>query len=117
MNTTDKKKRNDFLLIAVVLGFALIALFVYSTTRTHGESVVIRVDGIIHSTYSLSDETRLEIPSATVVDGKNVLIISGGKAYMSEASCPDLICVAHNPISMVGESIVCLPNRVVVTIE
>ena len=46
----------------------------------------------------------------------NRLIIKDGKAYMETATCPDGICVNHNPIFRDGESIVCLPNGVVVTI-
>ena len=35
---------------------------------------------------------------------------------MTDADCPDKICVNHATISDVGESIVCLPHRVVVEI-
>ena len=35
---------------------------------------------------------------------------------MENASCPDGICVSHRPIFRDGESIVCLPNRVVITV-
>ena len=36
---------------------------------------------------------------------------------MLEANCPDEICVHHKPISKNGETIVCLPNKVVVVIK
>ena len=45
------------------------------------------------------------------------LTIKSGKAYMSEAGCPDKVCVSQGEISRTGESIICLPNRIVVTIE
>ncbi len=45
------------------------------------------------------------------------LVIANGQADVTEADCPDHICVKHRPISRAGESIVCLPNRVVVTVE
>ena len=46
----------------------------------------------------------------------NRFVIRDGKAYMEYASCPDGICVDHSPIFRDGESIVCLPNRVVITV-
>ena len=36
---------------------------------------------------------------------------------MIEASCPDKVCVRQHPVSGQGESLVCLPNQVVVEIQ
>jgi hypothetical protein len=47
----------------------------------------------------------------------NVLVIQDGYAYMKEADCPDGLCIHQGRIHKAGQSIVCLPNRVVVTIE
>jgi len=49
--------------------------------------------------------------------GKNVLVIENGEASIKSATCPDKICVSHRKISKSGETIVCLPNKVVVEIE
>ena len=38
-------------------------------------------------------------------------------AYMKEADCPDKLCVHMKKISQVNETIVCLPNQVILTIE
>ena len=56
----------------------------------------------------------MDIPGG---DGEfNRLVIRDGKAFMETATCPDGICVSHRPISRVGESIVCLPHRVIVKV-
>ena len=39
-----------------------------------------------------------------------------GKAYMSGADCPDKLCVKQKAISKKGESIVCLPHKLVVQV-
>ena len=39
-----------------------------------------------------------------------------GKASMAKADCPDKICVNHAAISKKGETIVCLPHKVVVEV-
>lgn len=50
-------------------------------------------------------------------DYYNVVEISGGSVRVSEASCKNQVCVHHSSISRPGESIVCLPNRLVVRID
>ena len=46
----------------------------------------------------------------------NTLLIQNGKAKMIEADCRDQLCVHQKAISIQNENIVCLPNRVVVTV-
>ncbi len=48
--------------------------------------------------------------------GRNVLEFGEGKVRSIEADCPDQIDVLQGYISEVGETIVCLPNRMVVEI-
>lgn len=108
------KLLNDIILIAAVLLIAAIGLCVYSLLREPGQKVIVTVDGEQYAEYDLNGNIDEEIVSKY---GKNRLIIKDGKATISEATCPDLICVHHRAISMEGESITCLPNRVVVSIE
>ena len=49
-------------------------------------------------------------------DFENIIIIKDGKASMAKADCPDKICVNHAAISKKGETIVCLPHKVVVEV-
>jgi hypothetical protein len=76
--------------------------------------VVVTVDGQLFGEYSLREDRTLEIRSG---DGYNLLVVEGGYAYVRSASCPDGICAAHRPVSHEGESIICLPNKVVVEIR
>ena len=83
--------------------------------RGEGNTVNVLVNGEEVATYSL-DENRVE-DIRTGKDGLNRLIIKDGKAWIEKASCPDGICAAHKPIHREGESIVCLPNKVVITVN
>ena len=47
---------------------------------------------------------------------RNVLTIHDGSADMTEADCRDRICVSHAKIRKSGETIVCLPHKIVVEI-
>lgn len=59
------------------------------------------------------DIRRIEIPGKV---GTCVMVIDGAKVYMESADCPNQICVHHSSISHKGETIICLPNRVVIEI-
>ena len=46
-----------------------------------------------------------------------VCVIQNGQAKMEWADCPDQLCVHQKAISRTGESIICLPNQVVVSVQ
>lgn len=108
------KFKNDiiFIIILLMLTIALGAAFFF--LRGEGDTVEVRVDGTLIGSYPLSEELTLEIQG---IGGKNTLVIADGKAEVSYADCPDGICAAHKSISRSGESIVCLPHKVVITVR
>lgn len=42
--------------------------------------------------------------------------VRGGAVSVTEAPCPDQICVHHAPTATAGDSIICLPGRLTVTV-
>lgn len=108
--------RNDLILIICILLVATIGLVYLNFFRTPGNTVSVSIDGVEYGVYSLSQEITEDIYSGDNDQNHNRLVISNGKAYMETASCPDGICVSHKPVFRDGESIVCLPNRVVITV-
>ena len=109
--------KNDAIFIVIlVLAVSLLGLGLL-LFRTEGDTVTLTVDGELMGTYSLAQDRTVEIVTGEQNDRYNVLIIRDGEAYVAEASCPDGICAAHRPISRRGESIVCLPHRVVITVR
>ena len=68
----------------------------------------------IHKGMSVPDDSR---PASDQYTHYNVVKISGGKVSVTEASCKNQVCVHHGAISSSGESIICLPNRLVVRID
>lgn len=113
-----KMKKNDWVLIFLVL---FVGLFSYGIVKivqiqsTKEPQAVITQEGKLVATYPLWENQLIYIP--TKENWTNCLKIENGVIYMLEANCPDKICVNHKPISKNGESIVCLPNKVVVIIE
>lgn len=49
--------------------------------------------------------------------GYNIIEIENGGAVMHDADCPDKICLKEGFKDKVGQTIVCLPHRVVVEIK
>ena len=117
MEKTEKKRlrRNDVIFIAALLVVVAVAGACLYFFRGEGDTVTVSVDGTIIATYPLDVDRVEDIHTGT--DGLNRLIIRDGKAWVETASCPDGICAAHKPIHRSGESIVCLPNKVVVTVQ
>ena len=105
-------KKNDLLLAAVILAAAFI-LLASQLLRDSGTAprAVVTVDGQVFGTYSMGEDKTIDI------GGTNRLVIKSGAARIDWADCPDQICVDHREISREGESIICLPNKVVVSIE
>lgn len=103
-------KKNDFLLVFGILLVSLF-LFLFQKFSDKGAQVLVTVDGERYGTYSLLDDQTIDI------NGTNLLVIEGGSAHIDRADCPDQICVRHKHISKSGESIICLPNKLVVTIQ
>ncbi len=110
----DQKKRNDIILAVVMILVAAAGFLWYSLSKEEGGAVMLIQNGEEVQSFSLNDEVEYQIDTE---DGKyNLLVIQGGKAFIKEASCPDQICVNHRPVSNVGETIVCLPNEIVVKV-
>lgn len=108
-------RKNDFILIGILLLISLMGFFLYSTIiKQDGEEIRITLKGELYKRVSLSKEQVIEI--MTPEGGKNIIEVKDKSVIMKEANCKDLICVHHKPISYHGETIVCLPNKVVVEV-
>ena len=116
-NTNNKKKfRNDIILIISLCITAFVAcFFLYSDNDENRHfQLQILVDGELSETYDYSfDETFYKEIS---VDTGNTVVIENGYVYMKDAKCPDMLCVEQGKISRAGESIICLPHKLVVRI-
>ncbi len=107
-------KKNDILLIGIVLLIALAAIFIINLRKSEGSKVVITIDGKEYKTLNLNQDTKFTIEED---NGEyNIVEVKDGIVDMTDASCPDKICVKHKKIHYNGETIVCLPHKVVLQI-
>ena len=91
--------KNDILLLGMLAVVILVFYVGMTSALQSGDSIIITVNGSEYGKVT------------------NIVTIENGTAYMFEADCPDQLCMHQNAISKDKESIICLPNRVVVTVE
>lgn len=113
-----KIRKTDLYLIA---GLLLVAVTLFVGIRLYGKMTtteavaVVTVDGKEYGRYPLEkDHTEtIHLPDGSY----NTFEVKDGYVSMTDASCPDQICVNHSRISKKNETIVCLPDKVVITVE
>ncbi len=111
------KFKNDLLLIAVILLVALICFIVFTVTSKQGDYVNVSVNGQVIKSFDLNKNTEFEIKTGENDEQINFLVIENDYAYIKFSNCPDKICQHHLKIKNIGETIVCLPHKVVISIE
>lgn len=107
-----KKLLFDILLISLLLCLSLSLFVFFAVNREEGSYVLVEIDGKVVGEYRLDQDAEIEINGGT-----NTLVIKGGKAFLSSANCPDKTCVKTGSIHYSGESIICLPNKVIIKIK
>lgn len=116
-NIKEKRfsKKDGWILLVAAIVIVVIFLIFRMAGGTEVSTVTVTVNGEEYGRYPLNSNRTVEIKQ----DGKvtNVLVIRDGKADMTQANCPDQLCVHQKAIFRDGESIVCLPNRVIVVAE
>lgn len=112
----EKKKKlgNDFILLGALILISAALWMTVSFFSKVGSYAVVTIDKEIVDRIPLNvdGEYRYETDK-----GINVLVIKDGRADVTEADCPDKICVNAPKILRAGETITCLPHRLVVTVE
>lgn len=114
----SKKTVHDIILVTAVL---LVAGSIYMYTALPGRStasssvkVVVRVDGEVYGEYPLNSNKVIDLSTER---GSNKIIINDSNVWMEDADCPDKVCVKTGKIKSPGQTVVCLPHRVVIEIK
>ena len=107
-------KKTDWLLVALALIAAAGIYLFYSAGAEKGAGAEITVDGETVGFLPLDTDDSIRIDTE---NGYNVITVKDGEVMVTEADCRDQICVEHKKISKTGETIVCLPHKLVVTVQ
>lgn len=110
----DKVKKDIILFAGILLAAFLLWLIPSLLNRDAAAMVTVHQDGREIGTYPLEKEQTISIPYGE--NSYNLLFISGGEASISDADCPDGLCVRQKAVSRNGESIICLPHKLVIQV-
>lgn len=88
-------------------------------SKSAGSTVLIEADGKLYAKYSLLEDQTVEVErkDAKGRSYSNTVVIKDGKVTVTESTCVNQVCVKHGAIDQAGESIICLPNKLIVKIE
>lgn len=105
-----------YLFIVLIIGGSFLGLGIMGAD-TDQLKVIIKVGDQTFGIYDLpTGNEENEVKVDTGHGQYNIIIIVSTGAYVKEANCRDGICVHSGQIKRPGETIVCLPHRVVVSI-
>ena len=110
-----RKHRYDLLLLTLLLLAAAGAWFLLRHPAGQGGWVVITQNGLETGRYPLSQDRTVLIGEEN--GDYNLLEIKDGAVAVTDANCGDHTCVRTGAVSRSGQSIICLPHKVVVTVS
>lgn len=113
-------KKMDIVIIAVLLILSFtphLIFFKTSQKSSKNNYAIIQVDGKIHKKIGLSNVKKSEKVNLNLPNGKNTLLIKNNSIQMKSANCNDALCVKQGNISKVGQTIICLPHKLIIEIK
>ena len=113
-------KKMDIVIIAVLLILSFtphLIFFKTSQKSSKNNYAIIQVDGKIHKKIDLSNVKKSEKVNLNLPNGKNTLLIKNNSIQMKSANCNDALCVKQGNISKVGQTIICLPHKLIIEIK
>lgn len=111
-----KVTQSEVLLIAVVLLFSIAAILWNwsgdSKGDRHGGIVAVHHQGKLLERVGLENDTIVVLPN-----GEMKIELKDSRVRVAWSNCPNQLCVNTGWIKTPGETIVCVPNKVLIEIE
>lgn len=111
-----KIKKRDIIVILLILFLSLFMAFFAKKLKSNEDGSYLRIElnGKEYGRYPLNKDKTFKIKIDE--DEYNVVEIKNKEVRMKEANCRDLLCTHMPSIKKVGETIVCLPHRLILEI-
>ena len=106
-------KKADILLACALILAGLAISYIFSFGQSEGDLVEITCGGKFFGSYPLDEDREISIDRN---DHINKVTINTGTVSMSFSDCKGQDCVHQSSIAKSGETIICLPNKIVVEI-
>ncbi len=105
-------KKGDFVVFGIIIAVSLVLLF--TLFGSEGKYVAVTLEGETYGEYSLRTDSETLIKTQ---GGTNTLVIKDGEAKFMHSDCPDKTCEKTGKISHKGETIVCLPHKIIAEVR
>ncbi len=105
-------KKKEIIIVSIIIICSLISILFVNMNRINGKTVIVKINGVEEYRYKIGENGEYILNNGT-----NKMCINDGKVYMIYANCDDHLCIKQGEINEIGESIVCLPNRISIVIK
>lgn len=114
-------RRGDIVIVALLMigSFLPLGVFTYQQASAKGaeRQAVVAVDGEVVKVFDLADDGQTESFLYRDEEGhENLIVRTGTTIDITEANCLDQVCVRMLAIDDPGETIVCLPHKLLVKV-
>ena len=103
-------------LLALLVAAAAALLFFLRPAESNFLTASIVLDGETIGTYDLTGLTEPVTLTVDQADYPLTIRLEPGRVCIGESACPSQDCVHTGWISRAGEQIICLPNRLVISL-
>jgi len=111
-------RKADYLIVVILLIIAALGYgFLMLKNNSSHKILIIKHDNSVVERIALKNvrtETKLAIP---VQDGTIIVRYDKNGAWVESSPCPDKICVHQGKITKTSETVACVPEKILLTIE
>lgn len=111
-------KRGDRFVLTIICGVALVSLSPFLFRQETGRYATVTRDGLVVERIDLQGA---DLPRRIEVTGdggaSNMILVEPGRVRILESNCVNGLCVERGWLDKPGDTAVCLPHRVMVTVE
>ncbi len=107
-------RKRDIILCIVLIAVGITCWLVMWFVLPAGNTADVYIDGKMVQTIDMTVDDAYEFSTDR---GSNTVVVESGKIRVSDADCPDKVCVDMGWKSRRGETITCLPHKLVIEIQ
>ncbi|MER3523474.1 MAG: hypothetical protein C4326_05240 [Ignavibacteria bacterium] len=110
---TNRLTTADIVLLVVLTAFTIGSFFTRDLLASQGFTVVVELRNVAVYKGNLNEERQVTVRGGF---GDVRISIHNGCVAVVHAECPNKVCVRTGWRNLAGESIICVPNRLVIRI-
>lgn len=114
MKDKDTIKKRDIVLAAVLLILGITGVLIVKYGLKSGNTADIYIDDKLVQTIDMSVDDEYTFQTDK---GSNTVEVRNGAVSMKSADCPDKVCVRMGTKNRNGETITCLPHKLVIEVH